>query len=154
MAGIDQVDEKGCSKSFFSSLLNPDAQVIETDRSRVHAEAIFETGLFNFEQAHTHPMWFPISVAERQAVQIAGVRSNTSDRFEGARNRELSRWLSSTIMLAAERTARLMISSSSSSEAFVFERWLCFTGLKLTGAFVVQLLKTLAGIRARDPRRR
>jgi G3E family GTPase len=37
--------------------LNPDARVIETDRSRVQAEAIFDTGLFDFDAAHTHPMW-------------------------------------------------------------------------------------------------
>ena len=37
--------------------LNPDAQVIETDRSQVQAKAIFDTGLFDFDAAHTHPMW-------------------------------------------------------------------------------------------------
>ena len=37
--------------------LNPDAQVIETDHSQVQAEAIFDTGLFDFDAAHTHPMW-------------------------------------------------------------------------------------------------
>jgi len=37
--------------------LNPDARVIETDRSCVQAEAIFDTGLFDFDAAHTHPMW-------------------------------------------------------------------------------------------------
>ena len=37
--------------------LNPDARVIETDRSQVQAEAIFDTGLFDFDAAHTHPMW-------------------------------------------------------------------------------------------------
>jgi G3E family GTPase len=31
--------------------------VIETDRSRVQAEEIFGTGLFDFDAAHTHPMW-------------------------------------------------------------------------------------------------
>ena len=34
----------------------------------------------------------------------------------------------------------------------ISERWLCFTGLKFTGALVVQLLNTLAGISASDPR--
>ncbi len=37
--------------------LNPDARVVETDHSRVNAEAIFDTGLFDFDAAHTHPMW-------------------------------------------------------------------------------------------------
>jgi len=37
--------------------LNPDAQLIETDRSRVCAERIFDTGLFDFETAHEHPLW-------------------------------------------------------------------------------------------------
>jgi len=37
--------------------LNPDARVIETDRARVQAETIFDTGLFDFDAAHTHPMW-------------------------------------------------------------------------------------------------
>ena len=37
--------------------LNPDARVIETDHSNVHGDAIFDTGLFDFDAAHTHPMW-------------------------------------------------------------------------------------------------
>jgi G3E family GTPase len=37
--------------------LNPDAQLIETDRSRVKADAIFDTGLFDFDRAHEHPYW-------------------------------------------------------------------------------------------------
>jgi len=37
--------------------LNPDAKLIETDHSRVDADAIFNTGLFDFETAHAHPMW-------------------------------------------------------------------------------------------------
>ena len=37
--------------------LNPDARVIETDRSHVEPDAIFDTGLFDFDQAHEHPMW-------------------------------------------------------------------------------------------------
>jgi G3E family GTPase len=38
--------------------LNPDARLIETDRSRVRPEAIFDTGLFDFARAHEHPLWF------------------------------------------------------------------------------------------------
>jgi len=37
--------------------LNPDAQVIETDYAHVHADRIFDTGLFDFETAHDHPLW-------------------------------------------------------------------------------------------------
>ena len=37
--------------------LNPDARLIETDFSRVDADAIFDTGLFDFDRAHLHPMW-------------------------------------------------------------------------------------------------
>lgn len=37
--------------------LNPDARLIETDQSRVKAEAIFDTGLFDFDRAHEHPFW-------------------------------------------------------------------------------------------------
>jgi G3E family GTPase len=38
--------------------LNPDARLIETDQSRVAADAIFDTGLFDFARAHEHPLWF------------------------------------------------------------------------------------------------
>ncbi len=37
--------------------LNPDARVIEADHSRVRPDAIFDTGLFDFDTAHEHPMW-------------------------------------------------------------------------------------------------
>ena len=37
--------------------LNPDARLIETDFSRVAPGAIFDTGLFDFDRAHLHPMW-------------------------------------------------------------------------------------------------
>jgi G3E family GTPase len=37
--------------------LNPDARVIETSQSRVKPDDIFDTGLFDFDEAHTHPMW-------------------------------------------------------------------------------------------------
>lgn len=37
--------------------LNPDADLIETDQSQVAAERIFDTGLFDFETAHEHPLW-------------------------------------------------------------------------------------------------
>jgi G3E family GTPase len=37
--------------------LNGDAKIIETDHSEIPAEAILNTGLFNFDTAHEHPMW-------------------------------------------------------------------------------------------------
>lgn len=37
--------------------LNADATIIETDHSDVAADAILDTGLFDFEKAHEHPMW-------------------------------------------------------------------------------------------------
>jgi G3E family GTPase len=37
--------------------LNGDAKIIETDHSDVAAEAILDTGLFDFDTAHEHPMW-------------------------------------------------------------------------------------------------
>jgi G3E family GTPase len=37
--------------------LNADARIIETSHSEVPASAILDTGLFDFEKAHEHPMW-------------------------------------------------------------------------------------------------
>ena len=37
--------------------LNPDARLIEGDHGRVAVEAIFDTGLFDFDRAHEHPLW-------------------------------------------------------------------------------------------------
>jgi len=37
--------------------LNADARIIETSHSEVPASAILNTGLFDFEKAHQHPMW-------------------------------------------------------------------------------------------------
>lgn len=37
--------------------LNPDARVIEANHSTVAPDAIFNTGLFDFDRAHEHPMW-------------------------------------------------------------------------------------------------
>jgi G3E family GTPase len=37
--------------------LNPDARVIEANHSVVASDAIFNTGLFDFDRAHEHPMW-------------------------------------------------------------------------------------------------
>jgi len=37
--------------------LNADARIYEADHSDVAADAILNTGLFDFEAAHAHPMW-------------------------------------------------------------------------------------------------
>ena len=37
--------------------LNGDAKIIETNHSEVPAETILDTGLFDFDTAHEHPMW-------------------------------------------------------------------------------------------------
>ncbi|MCJ8140935.1 GTP-binding protein [Falsirhodobacter halotolerans] len=37
--------------------LNPEARLIETDFARVPPEAIFDTGLFDIDRAHMHPLW-------------------------------------------------------------------------------------------------
>ena len=52
-AGPDQVD---AARKIIRSL-NADAEIIETDQSAVAAETILDTGLFDFEKAHEHPMW-------------------------------------------------------------------------------------------------
>lgn len=37
--------------------LNSDARIIETDYAQVDAVKIFDTGLFDFDRAHEHPLW-------------------------------------------------------------------------------------------------
>lgn len=37
--------------------LNADAHIIETDHSKIPALNVLNTGLFDFEKAHEHPMW-------------------------------------------------------------------------------------------------
>ena len=52
-AGSERVD---AARKIIRSL-NADARIIETNHSDVAAEAILDTGLFDFEKAHEHPMW-------------------------------------------------------------------------------------------------
>ncbi len=49
----DQVD---AARKIIRSL-NAVAQIIETNHSNVQADAILDTGLFDFEKAHEHPLW-------------------------------------------------------------------------------------------------
>lgn len=52
-AGPDKVD---AARKIIRSL-NADARIVETDQSDVPADSILDTGLFDFEKAHEHPMW-------------------------------------------------------------------------------------------------
>ncbi|MDJ0992368.1 MAG: GTP-binding protein [Dinoroseobacter sp.] len=52
-AGPDRTD---AARKIIRSL-NADARIIETNHSEVPADAILDTGLFDFEKAHEHPMW-------------------------------------------------------------------------------------------------
>ncbi|MEL6586941.1 MAG: GTP-binding protein [Pseudomonadota bacterium] len=52
-AGAEKVD---AAHKIIRSL-NADAEIIETNQSLVPADKILDTGLFDFAQAHEHPMW-------------------------------------------------------------------------------------------------
>ncbi len=52
-AGPERVD---AARKIIAAL-NPDARVIETDYSEVDAGAVLDTGLFDFDRAHEHPLW-------------------------------------------------------------------------------------------------
>ncbi|MEO1494832.1 MAG: GTP-binding protein [Pseudomonadota bacterium] len=49
----DQVD---AARKIIRSL-NADTRIIETNHSDVPADSVLDTGLFDFEKAHEHPMW-------------------------------------------------------------------------------------------------
>ncbi|MCR8548354.1 GTP-binding protein [Salipiger sp. P9] len=53
----DAGPDKRSAARLIVTALNPDAQIIETDFGRVPQERIFDTGLFDFETAHEHPLW-------------------------------------------------------------------------------------------------
>ncbi|WP_051329276.1 zinc metallochaperone GTPase ZigA [Geminicoccus roseus] len=38
--------------------LNPDARLVETDFARVPLDEVLDTGRFDFERAHQHPLWY------------------------------------------------------------------------------------------------
>jgi len=52
-AGPEKVD---AARKIIRSL-NADTEIIETNHSVVASEKILDTGMFDFEQAHEHPMW-------------------------------------------------------------------------------------------------
>lgn len=49
-------DQVGAARKIIRSL-NADAEIIETNHSQVAAVKILDTGLFDFDKAHEHPMW-------------------------------------------------------------------------------------------------
>jgi G3E family GTPase len=58
---LNKVDDAGpqqtdAARKIIRSL-NADARIIETNHSDVAANDILDTGLFDFEKAHDHPMW-------------------------------------------------------------------------------------------------
>ncbi len=56
---ISEVDaEKLASVRGVVRALNADARLIETDYAKVSGHEVLGTGLFNFEKASTHPVWF------------------------------------------------------------------------------------------------
>jgi G3E family GTPase len=71
--------------------LNPDARVVETSHSRVDPKAIFDTGLFDFDQAHTHPMWakelygFANHTLENEEYRISSFVYRTREPFHPAK---------------------------------------------------------------------
>jgi G3E family GTPase len=58
--------------------LNPDADLIETDESRVDLGAVLDTKRFNLEKAQRHPLWFKelyAPEAHRPETEEYGIRS-------------------------------------------------------------------------------
>ena len=49
-------DQVNAARKIIRSL-NADAEIIETNHSQVAAAKILDTGLFDFDKAHEHPMW-------------------------------------------------------------------------------------------------
>ena len=68
--------------------LNADAKIIETDHSDVPSDAILDTGLFDFEKAHEHPMWakelygFADHVPETEEYGVASFVYRARQPFE------------------------------------------------------------------------
>ncbi|MGR3433990.1 MAG: GTP-binding protein [Shimia sp.] len=58
---LNKVDDAGPERTDAARkiirALNADAEIVETNHSDVAADAILDTGLFDFEKAHEHPMW-------------------------------------------------------------------------------------------------
>ncbi len=58
---LNKVDDAGRARTDTARkiirALNADAKIVETNHSDVSADTILDTGLFDFETAHEHPMW-------------------------------------------------------------------------------------------------
>ena len=58
---LNKVDDAGAQKVDAARKiirsLNADAEIIETNQSDVAVDKILDTGLFDFQRAHEHPMW-------------------------------------------------------------------------------------------------
>ena len=58
---LNKIDDAGPERADAArkiiKALNPDAVLIDTDRSVVDPAAIFDTGLFDFDRASEHPLW-------------------------------------------------------------------------------------------------
>ncbi len=71
--------------------LNADAQIIETNHSEVDSDSILDTGLFDFEAAHQHPMWvkelygFADHVPETEEYGVASYVYRARQPFEPAK---------------------------------------------------------------------
>lgn len=71
--------------------LNADAKIIETDHSEVEPSSILDTGLFDFETAHEHPMWakelygFANHVPEDEEYGITSFVYNARAPFDPAK---------------------------------------------------------------------
>ncbi len=75
--------------------LNADAKIIETDYSEVSPSDILNTGLFNFEKAHEHPMWakelygFADHIPETEEYGVASYVYRARRPFEPEKIHEL-----------------------------------------------------------------
>ena len=71
--------------------LNPDARLVEVDHGRVAGEAILDTGLFDFDTAHQHPLWakelygFAAHVPETEEYGISSFVYRARRPFDPAR---------------------------------------------------------------------
>lgn len=56
-AGSASPEQRELARKIIASL-NAEARIVDADYGRVPLGAILNTGLFNFERAQTHPLWF------------------------------------------------------------------------------------------------
>ena len=54
--GLAGPDRAAAARAIVRSL-NPEARLIEADWGRAPLDQVFETGLFDFDRAHLHPLW-------------------------------------------------------------------------------------------------